>query len=286
MLESFNDVIEYIENHLLDEIHKQEIEKISGYSDYHFKRVFMFLTGLSLNEYIRKRKLSLATQDLIAGQKVTEVAFNYGYNSSDGFSNAFQEWSGVRPSEISMTTNQYFFPKLEFSYTLKGGISMEFRIEMKEAFNIIGVTKRIALQFEGENEEIINLAQSITQEQREAMHSVGNLYPHQVINASFNFDGRDSDKDGSLEHMIGFLSTNIMGREDLVQIHVAKQLWAVFPITGSFPQSLQDTWARIFSEWLPASSYELVEAPEISFSNYNDPPHARYSEIWIAIQKK
>ncbi|MGX6978135.1 AraC family transcriptional regulator [Vagococcus elongatus] len=286
MLDEFNQVIDYIERHLQEEISQKDIAKITGTSDYHFRRMFSFLTGMSLHEYIRNRRLSVANQDLLLGEKVTDVAFKYRYQSTDGFSNAFLDWSGFRPSEVIKSKRQKFFPKLEFSLKIQGGISMEFRIEKKEPFNIIGVSKRVPMQFEGENDEIIKLAQSITEEQKNEMHKLGNLYPNQVVNASYSFNDQRTDEKGSLEHLIGFLSTEKSDRYDLTQISIDSNLWAIFPIKGTFPSTLQETWARIFSEWLPASKYELVEAPEISFTKFEDNSVEKYSEIWIAVKEK
>lgn len=286
MLAEFNQVIDYIEDHLQDNISAKTIETITGTSDYHFRRMFSFLTGMPLNEYIRNRRLSMANQDLLLGEKVIDVAFKYRYQSADGFSKAFQDWSGFRPSDISKNKKQKFFPKLEFSFRIQGGISMEFHIEEKEPFRLIGVAKRVSMQFEGQNSDIIQLAQSISDEQKKEMHKLGNLYPHQVINASYNFDEKRFDEKSSLDHLIGFLSTKESSRPDLTQISVDRQLWAIFPVTGEFPSELQKTWARIFSEWLPASRYELVEAPEISFTKYDDDSTIKYSEIWIAVREK
>ena len=286
MINEFNQVMNYIDDHLLDDYSVENIEKIVGTSEYHFKRMFSFLTGMSLSEYIRNRRLSMACQDLLTGEKVTDVAFKYCYQSTDGFSKAFQEWSGFRPSEVSKSKKQKFFPKLEFSFQIKGGITMDVRIEKKEAFNIIGVSKRIPIQFEGENNEIIKLAQSISDEQRNEMHRLGDLYPNQVVNASYAFDEQRINEKGTLEHLIGFLTTKKSTRTDLTQISVESNLWAIFPIRGEFPKLMQETWARIFSEWLPESNYELVEAPEISFTNFKDDSEEKYSEIWIAVKKK
>lgn len=286
MIDEFNKVINYIEEDLLNDHPTGDIEKITGTSDYQFKRMFSFLTGMSLGEYIRNRRLSMACQDLLGGAKVIDVAFKYGYQSTDGFSKAFQEWSGFRPSEVSKKKQEKFFPKLEFSFQIKGGVTMEYRIEKKEAFNIVGVSKRIPIQFKGENKEIIELAQSITEKQRSEMRKLGNLYPNQVVNGSFSFDEQRMNERGSLEHIIGFLTTKESSHEDLTTISVESNLWAIFPTKGEFPKVMQETWARIFSEWLPVSNYELVEAPEISFTNFEDEATEKYSEIWIAVKDK
>src|SRR5690625_76636 len=242
---------------------------------------------MSLGEYIRNRKLSNATFDLQdEGMAVTETAFKYGYESVDGFSRAFREWSGISPSEVKKKNALKAFPKLSFQLTIQGGIDMDYRIEYKEVFKIVGVKGRIPIQFEGESQEIIKLAQSITSEQKEKMHGCMDMEPKKIVNASYNFDDGRMEEKGSLDHMIGVLTTKESDFESLDVVEVSAFTWAVFSSKGEFPKVMQDTWGKIASEWLPASDYELVEAPEISFTGDLTDRNNVYSEIWIAVKKK
>src|SRR5699024_11254119 len=92
-----------------------------------------------------------------------------------------------------------------------------------------------------------------------------NMEPHQVVNASHNFDEGRMEEKGSLDHIIGFLTTEESGFDKLDVVEVPALTWAIFSSKGAFPETMQETWAKIASEWLPSSDYELVEAPEISF---------------------
>ncbi|GAB3042924.1 AraC family transcriptional regulator [Virgibacillus ainsalahensis] len=287
MLKSMNEALDYIESHLNDEIDYNELERITGTSVYHFRRMFSFLSGMSLGEYVRNRKLSNATFDLLhEGMSVTEAAFKYGYESVDGFSRAFREWSGISPSEVKKKNMLKAFPKLSFQLTVQGGIDMDYRIEKKEAFKIVGVKKRVPIQFEGENQEIIKLAKSITPEQRKKLHNYANMEPNQVVNASYNLDDRCMEEKGNLDHMIGFLTTKESGFDEFDVVEVPDLTWAIFSSEGEFPKIMQETWAKIASEWLPSSDYELVEAPNISFTGDLSDRNNVYSEIWFAVKKK
>lgn len=283
MLQEFNVIMEYIELHLTEEINMQDVSRIAGVSQYHFKRIFSYISGMSLSEYIRNRRLSKANEELVNGEKVTTVAFKYGYQSVDGFSRAFKDWNGFLPSEVVKNKVQKSFQKFSFFIDIKGGDSMEFKIVKKEKFNLVGVTKKVPIQFEGKNEAIVSLAQSITEQQKEKMHALLDVYPNQVLNASYQFDEGRLNESGKLVHLIGVSTTKENSDPDLVQIEVNESTWAIFPNTGPFPQTLQETWGRIFSEWLPSSNYELVDAPEISFTKY-DGSGELYSEIWIAVK--
>ena len=287
MLKSMNEVLDYIEAHLDGEIDEKELEKITGTSIYHFRRVFSFLSGMPLGEYIRNRKLSNATFDLQhEGMSVTEAAFKYGYESTDGFSRAFREWSGISPSEVKKENMLKAFPRLSFQLTVQGGMDMDYKIEKKEAFKIVGVKKRIPIQFEGESQEIMKLAESITLAQGEAMHSFKDMEPKRVVNASFNFDDARMEEKGGLDHMIGVLTTQEDNFEGFEVVEVPGSTWAMFSSEGEHPKVMQETWGKIFSEWLPSSDYELVDAPEISFTGDLSDMTKVYSEIWIAVKKR
>jgi len=287
MLKSMNDALDYIEAHLIDGIDDVKLEKITGTSVYHFRRMFSFLSGISLGEYIRHRKLSNAIFDLLhGGMSVTEAAFKYGYESVDGFSRAFREWSGINPSEVKEKNMLKAYPKLSFKLTIQGGVNMEYRIEKKDAFKIVGVKKRVAIQFEGESQEILKLAQSITSDQREQLHSYANMAPNKVVNASYNFDDERMEEKGSFDHIIGVLTTKDLIFDTFDMVEVPALTWAIFSSKGAFPRTMQETWGKIVSEWLPSSGYELVEAPEISFTGDLSDKSNVYSEIWIAVKKK
>ncbi len=286
MLQKFNHLMDYIEAHLTEDISGKEISKIVGLSDYHFKRMFSYMAGMSLNEYIKNRRLSAANIELINGAKVTDIAYKYRYQSIEGFSRAFREWSGFLPSEVTKNKIQKSFPKFSFYIDIRGGISMEFKIEKKEKFHIVGVSKRVPIQFEGENQAIIELAKSITEQQRNEMHQLADLYPHYVLNVSYDFDDGYLEEKGHLTHMIGFATTKENTFADLEQITIEESLWAIFPNQGQFPATLQETTAKIYSEWLPSSDYEITDLPGISFTKHNGTSENVYSEIWMPVKEK
>lgn len=287
MLKELNHVIDYIEEHLTNDLPLEIISEYAGVSDYHFRKIFFYLSGMTLSEYIKNRKLSEANKDLLQGEKVTDVAFKYGYQSMDGFTRAFKKWSGFLPSDVIKKGISKSFPKLSFVITVKGGTTMEFRIVDKPAFNLVGVSKRVPMQFEGVNNEIVKLALSITEEQRKEMHALRNMEPYEIVNASYDADANFTKEEGDLTHLIGVLSTEDQVSNLLDKVPVEACTWAVFPNEGPFPSILQDTMARIYSEWLPSSNYEVINAPSFSFTkmDQNKKDYA-YSEVWIPVQKK
>lgn len=287
MLKELNHVIDYIENHLTDDLSLEMISKYAGVSDYHFRKIFFYLSGLTLSEYIKNRRLSEASKDLLHGERVTDVALKYGYQSIDGFTRAFKKWSGFLPSDVIKKGISKSFPKLSFILTVKGGSSMEFRIEDKPAFNLVGVSKRVPMQFEGVNNEIVKLAQSITDEQKEEMHSLQNIEPYEIVNVSYEADANFLKEEGYLTHLIGVLTTKNHVSDLLEKVPVDACTWAIFPNEGPFPATLQKTMAKIYSEWLPSSNYEVINSPTFSFTKMNeDKRDYAYSEVWIPVKQK
>lgn len=287
LLKELNLVIDYIETHLTDDLPLESISEYAGVSDYHFRKIFFYLSGLNLSEYIKNRKLAEANKDLLNGEKVTEVAFKYGYQSVDGFTRAFKKWCGFLPSDVIKKGVSKSFPKLSFVITVKGGISMECRIEDKPAFNLVGVCKRVPMQFEGVNNEIVKLAQSITDKQKEEMRALQNIEPYEIVNASYNADANFVKEEGDLTHMIGVLTTEDQISDQLDKVSVEACTWAIFPNEGPFPSTLQETMAKTYSEWLPSSDYKVINVPSFSFTKMDkDREGYAYSEVWIPVRKR
>lgn len=164
---------------------------------------------------------------------------------------------------------------------------MEFRIEEKPAFNLVGVSRRVPMQFKGINNEIVKLAESITEEQKAEMHSLQNIEPYEIVNASYEADANFLKEEGYLTHMIGILTTKDQVSDLLEKVPVEACTWAVFPNEGPFPSTLQETMARVYSEWLPSSNYELINAPTFSFTKMDpDKKDYAYSEVWIPVRKR
>lgn len=286
MLKKLNHVIDYIEDHLREDIGLEEISQYAGVSDYHFRKIFYYLSGLTLSEYIKNRKLSEANKDLLNNERVTDVAYKYGYESLDGFTRAFKAWSGFLPSEVAKRGVCKSLPPLRFFIDVKGGESMDYKIVEMPKFKLAGVSKRVPMQFEGVNNAIVELAMSITQDQREAMHALKNIEPYEIVNASYEHDHNFMKDEGELTHLIGVLTTEENVSDLLDVIEVPAYTWAVFPNEGPFPETLQKTYAKIYSEWLPISDYEVIQAPAFSFTKMDkEKANYAYSEVWIPVAK-
>ncbi|MGH2318493.1 AraC family transcriptional regulator [Planococcus sp. SE5232] len=286
MLKHMNEALRYIEDHLDGDIDFTKVATIAGVSEFHFRKMFSYLSGIGLSSYIRSRRLSEAAIDLQREQRVLDVAVKYGYDSADGFSRAFREWSGMSPSEVKNSGRFKAFPRLTFQLTIQGGMDMECRIAEKDAFKLVGIKKRVPIVFEGPNPEIMKMGKSITGEQRGQLQQWHNTDVQTVVNASLNFDDGRLEEKGQLDHLVGSITTLESDFEGFDIVEVPAGSWAIFSLEGPFPQKLQDTWGKIFSDWLPSSNYELVDGPEISFNGDMSDLQNVYSEIWIPVKKR
>ena len=287
LLRNMNRALHYIEENLTKDIDFREVAKLALCSEYHFKRMFSFLAGITLSEYIRRRRLTLAAFELRDNNmKVIDIAIKYGYNSPDSFTRAFQNLHGLTPSEAKK--NGYSlkaYPQMTFQLSIKGGKEMNYRIEEKEAFHIVGIKERVPIIFHGVNPKISAMWESLSDETINKLKNLSNVDPPGLLSVSLNFSEGRMEEKGELDHYIGVATTKECP-DNLIKLEVPVLTWAVFEAVGPFPDTLQDVWGRIYSEWFPSSNYEQVEGPEILWNEHKDVTSPTFkSEIWIPVSK-
>jgi AraC family transcriptional regulator len=286
-LNQLNQALRYIESNLAGDIDFQKVSQLACCSEYHFRRMFSFLSGMTLSEYIRHRRLSQAALELRDSDiKVIDLAVKYGYDSPDSFTRAFQGLHGLTPTEARVEgVFLKAVPPMTFQLTISGGNEMDYRIIEKEAFYIVGIKKRVSLQYEGVNPEISAMWQSLTEDMITELKRLSSVEPTGLLNASVNFtEGRAEG--AKLDQYIG-VATNKPASETWQTLSVPASTWGVFTARGKFPEALQSVWGRIYSEWFPMSGYEVSEGPEILWNESKDTTLPDFhSEIWIPIVKK
>lgn len=276
-IERLNESLLYIEEHLTDEIDYEQLGRIACCSAYHYQRMFTYMAGVTLSEYIRRRKMSLAAVDLQGTDaKVIDIAEKYGYHSPTAFNRAFQGVCGIAPSALKTEgVSVKTYPPITFKIIVKGAEEMNYRIETKDAFRIVGVSAPLHKELE-ENFMIVpkmwgDAAANGTIPKLAAMMDtpVKGLLGVSICNYAEDW-----------RYFIAVASTKECDGFD--EYTVPASTWAVFPGSGT-NQSVQELEQRIVTEWLPTSGYEYANAPDIEVYLNPDPQNAQY-EVWIPIK--
>lgn len=278
-IDRLNDAIGYIEEHLTDEIDYEQLGQIACCSSYHFQRMFTYMAGIPLSEYIRRRKMSLAAVDLQGkNMKIIDAAGKYGYNSPTAFNRAFQSVHGIAPSAVKNEgVSVKSFPPLSFKITIKGVEEMNYRIETKEAFRIVGVSVPLEKEIEKNFAVIPSKWQEISLNGTlQTLAQMMNQEPMGVLGVS-----TCNEEEPWRYYIAVSTSLEAGGYEEYT---VPAATWAIFPGEGT-NQSIQELERRIVTEWLPTSGYEYGNAPDIEVYLNPDPQNARY-EVWIPVTKK
>jgi len=277
-LKQLNEVMFYIENHLEGTIDLKELAEVAWSSEYQFKRIFSFLSGMTLSEYIRKRRLTLAATALQKDNaKVIDVANRYGYSSPDAFSRAFEKFHGILPSKVNQNPHTLkAVPRMTFRLTIEGGKELQYRIEEKNAFQIVGLKTELIMKDGKLSPDYGEVMKQLTDDLAEKMIELSDTTPRGVIHATM--EDQMEFTDGALEHYIGAAVSNDYSG-DFAKRDVPALTWAVFEVKGEW-EVVDEEWKRIYSEWLPSSNYELVNEPTILASK------DELSEVWIPVEEK
>ncbi len=278
-IEKLNNAINYIEEHLTEEIDYEKLGQIACCSAYHFQRMFTYMAGIPLSEYIRRRKMSLAAVDLQSRHlKIIDVAGKYGYQSPTAFNRAFQSIHGIAPSAVKnegVTVKS--FPPLAFKMIVKGVEEMNYRIETKDAFRIVGVSVPLHKDIEKNFAVIPPKWQEVSMNGTlQRLTSMMDTAPMGVLGVSTCGDTEP------WKYYIAVASTK--EKDDFEEYLVPASTWAIFSGEGT-NQSIQELERRIVTEWLPTSGYEYGNAPDIEVYLNPDPQNAQY-EVWIPVVKK
>ena len=274
-----NGAINYIEEHIKDEIDMEQVASIARCSSFHFQRMFAYMSEVPLSEYIRRRKMSLAAVDLMSGKKVIDVALQYGYDSPTAFNRAFKNIHGVAPSKIiEEGISIKAFPPIHFQISIKGESEMNYRIVKKEAFKIIGVSMPLEKELEKNFEIVPQMwGRVLADGTMPKLMSMINTEVEGVLGVSVCNNNED------WKYYIAVAST-LDTPEGMEEYEVPAATWAIFSGEGT-GTSIQDLEVRIVTEWLPTSGYEYGNAPDIEVYFNADPENMKY-EVWIPVVRK
>lgn len=283
-IENMNNALDYIEENIHRNVTSDEIAKIAYSSKFHFLRTFYMLTGITLGDYIRQRRLSLAAKDIIASNmKIIDIAYKYGYETPEAFTKAFKKLHGVSPSEARKEgINLKAIPPISFQITVKGEKRMDYKIVKKEEFKAVGVSIRVTTE-NGENLKKIPqfwcevCSNGICEKLDKNASALGTL------GICYNYDMEQK----KFSYMIGIEGDHIEGIDNYEVLNISSYTWAVFESIGPMPNAIQNVWKKIYSEWFPATKYQHAGGPEIEVYLPGDTDAEDYRcEVWIPVIEK
>lgn len=324
-LEAITKSLNYIESHLTDELSVTEIANEVYMSPVYFQNGFSIMCDITIGEYIRNRRLSLAGRDLrINGDKVIDVAMKYGYDSPDSFTKAFTRFHGITPVQAKNGKGELknFLP-LKVQISMKGGFKMECKIIKKSAFTVIGAS-RIFKEGEGFTEvpkmwdehyakgegKYICGMYGICVDDWSMMKSdfsqtvESRPESEACLDQTYTPDDPDLNefikKQQNKETLSAFkylIADDYVPSKEYPDRFVTQEIpantWAVFPCKGPMPSAMHDVYQKIFKEWLPGNpDYELSGTYNIEYySDASKYPKGNqdenyYSEIWYPVKAK
>ena len=277
IIKSFNNTIDYLETVLDDEIDEKKVSQLSGYSYSMFSRLFSILTETTLSEYLRSRRLTEAAIMLRdTDDKIIDIAFKFGYESSDSFGTAFKNFHGFTPSEVRNGKPFKLVSRVQLALSVRGGRSMNITIQKKQAFTVAGV-----------NEQSINssLCPSV-------WNKLYKKYSHDEL-ASLGSDQsmgvcHDVENSSTINYMAGYIVNDVdkarsMGL-DVLEVEEAE--YAVVELVGSVPDCIHNGWKYAMEVFFPEHGYVHSGKPDFEYYYEGDMHSNDYKmELWIPITK-
>ncbi|HWL13175.1 MAG TPA: AraC family transcriptional regulator [Ureibacillus sp.] len=284
-VDSIQKAIDYIEQNLLDtDLSIEHIAKACNSSAFHFQRIFSILTEITVGDYIRRRRLTLAAQDLInTKDKIIDIAYKYGYETPESFSKAFRKQHSLSPKEARKKLGPLqSYNRLVIKIKLEGALPMNYKIVEKKAFQVVGIKRSYSYK-NGENlsgiPQFWNDAHA--DGTNDQLFDLNNGEIQGVLGVCIVEENKKNE--GEMEYWIATARNgNVPKGMDSYEIPPSK--WVIFEVHGAMPHAMQDTWKKIYSEWFPSNPFKPAGTAELEvYTNGNPSNPNYYSEIWIPI---
>jgi len=292
-LERMNQALDYIEENLQGEVDLLVVARIACQSLSGLQRFFSIVVDVSLSEYIRRRRLTLAAFELTHSDiKIIDLALKYSYDSPEAFTRAFGSMHGVTPSAAREEgVHLKAYPRLSFLLTLKGDVPMDYRIETKETFAINGIEGIFTTENQENFRAIPRFWQDVMEDGR--FDKLASSVPanHQSENCLCPINAICSYREtggSTFPYMIFTFQTEGSRTEGFEKALVPAATWAIFKSETyhieDTSKAVQGLNRRVFTEWLPNAPYEKVEGFDLEM--YYGEGDKCWSEIWIRVKPK
>jgi len=287
--------IQAMETHLTEEDVIAQAARAAMLSPFYLERGFKMMCGFSLGEYVRNRRLYQAALEVLSGEeRIIDIAFRYGYETPESFSKAFARFHGLSPLQLKKEPRRIrLFLPLKIQITIQGGNDMNFTVEEKPAFTVIGYERKF--HFDTSYQEIPRFWDNVYAEKVLPLQKKGTADTDEERAIKQNAIGEYGvcvDDGAENGHFSYFIAGEFQGGDipaGMQTYDFPALTWAVFPCRGPLPGALQSVNTKIFQEWLPNNpDYEIAYGANIEwYSDQGMPQDADYqSAIWIPVKKK
>ncbi|MGC8230259.1 GyrI-like domain-containing protein [Pseudobacillus badius] len=282
-IESLQRAIDYMEENLLEDISIDDIARKANSSGFHFQRTFSLLTDISVGEYLKRRRLTLAANELCrTNAKVIDVALKYGYRTPEAFTKAFRRQHGISPREARKLTGKLkSYNRLTIQVRLKGADPMQYKVANKESFEVIGIKQTFPY---ANSENLVGIPKMWEKVNRDGTSGVLISKNNGPVKGILGVCVDKNNEEKQMDYWIASASDE-EASEELSKLEIPASKWVIFEVHGAMPDAMQSAWKKIFSEWFPSSGYEHAGTPDLevyTFGDISSPDY--YSEIWIPVK--
>lgn len=282
-----NRLVEHVEHHLTEDVDVAGLAAQLGTTEYHARRMFSSLAGMPLSEYIRRRRMTVAAAEVLAGDPLLDVAVRYGYGSTEAFQRAFRTVHGVGAGEVRRDGGPLRpQSQLRFRLTVEGNAPMETRITERPAFRLVGHATRVPLIHEGANPQIQAFISGLPADEHARLKQLGDSEPAGLLQVSADVDP-DYIEGSELTYLHGVaVDARTPVPADLTTIAVPAGTWAVFRSSGTHPDALQSTWAATATDWFPSNPWRLRPGPSIvAVLERAEDFSTATCELWLPVER-
>ncbi|MFD5618693.1 GyrI-like domain-containing protein [Streptomyces yangpuensis] len=302
MLERLNQALDHLEDRLDQDIDMAEVARIAAVPEYHFRRLFSALAGMPLPTYVRRRRMTLAGAEVLAGElTLLDIAVRYGYGSGEAFARAFRSVHGIGPGEARRTeavlTAQ---PRMSFRVVVEGSTSMRYRIVEKEPFRVVGRRTTVPLVHDGVNAAATAHVESLDARTITRMKELRGVREPEGILSAFVYLTESREEGADADFWVGVATrpeaaTGEPGHPgrpgrpgrpgDLDALDVPAGTWAVFDHRGPWPSAVQELWRDVFTLWFPSNPYTSRPGPELLRTRPVAVGSATDFQLWIPVER-